>query len=62
MKKVSASKNFMKNNSFLACSECESAEVIETEEEIHCQGCNPGFVISPVGFSEDFIWHPKRKY
>ncbi len=66
MKKISTSKNLTKDseeNEFANVSGCEEMQMVEIEqEEIGCQGCNHGFIVTGMDLTQDFIWHPKRKY
>ena len=63
MKKISTSKSLIKDDEFLSCNECEAVEIVEIEEgEFQCEWCNSNLIVSGMDLSQDFIWHPKRKY
>ena len=46
------------------CPECDNEmRVGVDEEDCHCGECGEDFQIGPEGmYSEEFIWHPGRKF
>ncbi|MDD5416456.1 MAG: hypothetical protein PHU12_00590 [Candidatus Aenigmarchaeota archaeon] len=63
MKINSLDANLINNSIIMSTSKLEmQPEVILEDEEMICTGCeiDPSFDIAE--FSQDFIWHPSKKY
>jgi len=63
MKKIIAAKDLTTKEPLLTPSEDENTVIVEIEdEECVCEGCAADSPIGEPGFTEDFVWHPKKKF
>jgi hypothetical protein len=58
----SAELNKVFSNKLVLCPECDSEMFTDTdEEELTCEGCGAHIALDR-DFSEEIVWHPKRKF
>ena len=63
MKIIFVNKQITSKDTIEAPSDPESAPIIEIEEEeSFCEGCAAEFGVYGCEFSEEFIWHPAKKF
>lgn len=63
MKTVILAKDLMDKDTLLSSSEPENAPIVEIEdEEPMCSGCADDIMISGPDLTEEFVWHPAKKF
>ncbi len=63
MKTVFVAKDLIKDSKCMPHSDCDAMVSVEVEDDFSpCDMCNAEFLSEDIGFNEDFIWHPKKKF
>jgi len=63
MIKIILSKDMLQKDSILPSTDNASAAIIEVDdEESFCEGCSSDIFVETPDITQDFIWHPKKKF